>query len=94
MSLVLDRYGIAGHTPRWRAATRFDLESLALITERGARIDIGADVEKRLEVAAVAGITTGEMKGNWHATEIGLQVNLDGSINGLFSAGRRSVETG
>ena len=27
MSLVLDRYGIAGHIPRWRAATRFDLES-------------------------------------------------------------------
>jgi len=27
MSLVLDRYGIAGHIPRWRAASRFDLES-------------------------------------------------------------------
>jgi hypothetical protein len=38
---------------------------VALITERGARIDIGADVEKRLEVAAIAGLTTGEMKGNW-----------------------------
>jgi len=25
--LVLDRYGIAGHIPRWRAASRFDLES-------------------------------------------------------------------
>jgi hypothetical protein len=37
---------------------------------------IGADVEKRLEVAAIAGLTTGEMKGNWQATEIGLQVNL------------------
>jgi hypothetical protein len=35
---------------------------VALITERGARIDIGADVEKRLEVAAIAGLTTGEMK--------------------------------
>jgi hypothetical protein len=34
---------------------------VALITERGARIDIGADVEKRLEVAAIAGLTTGEM---------------------------------
>ena len=29
---------------------------VALITERGARIDIGADVEKRLEVAAIAGL--------------------------------------
>jgi hypothetical protein len=28
----------------------------------------GADVEKRLEVAAVAGLTTGEMEGNWQAT--------------------------
>jgi hypothetical protein len=27
MSLVLDRYGIAGHIPRCRAASRFDLES-------------------------------------------------------------------
>ena len=27
ISLVLDRYGIAGHIPRWRAASRFDLES-------------------------------------------------------------------
>jgi hypothetical protein len=27
MSLVLDRYGIAGHIPRWRAAPRLDLES-------------------------------------------------------------------
>ena len=33
-------------------------------------------VEKRLEVAAVAGLTTSEMKGNWQAAEIGLQVNL------------------
>ncbi len=49
---------------------------IALVTERGARIDIGADVEKRLEVAAIAGFTTGEMKGNWQATEIGLQVDL------------------
>ena len=31
---------------------------VAFITERGARIDIGADVEKRLEVAAIAGLTT------------------------------------
>ena len=75
MSLVLDRYGIAGHIPRWRAASRFDLE-LSLIAQRGTRIDIGADVEKRLEVAAVAGLTTSEMKGNWQAAEISLQVNL------------------
>ena len=40
------------------------------------RIDIGADVEKRLEVAAVAALSTTEMKGNWQLAEIGLQVNL------------------
>ena len=73
---MLDRYGIAGHIPRWRAASRFDLEFVALIAQRGTRIDIGADVEKRLEVAAVAGLTTSEMKGNWQAAEISLQVNL------------------
>ena len=37
MSLVLDRYGIAGHIPSWRAALRFDFKIVALVTERGAR---------------------------------------------------------
>ena len=55
-------------------AVRFGI--VAFVTERGARIDIGADVEKRLEVAAVAGLTTSEMKANWQAAEIGFQVNL------------------
>ena len=35
---------------------------VALVAERGARIDVGADVEQCLEVAAVARLTAGEMK--------------------------------
>src|ERR1700704_5187774 len=49
---------------------------VALVAERGARIDIGADVEKRLEVATVAGLATGEMKRDGQAAEICLQMNL------------------
>src|SRR6185437_10399871 len=45
-------------------------------TECGARIEIRTDVEKRFKVAAITGFTAGEMEGNWHATEVGLQVNL------------------
>jgi hypothetical protein len=41
-------------------AVRFGI--VALVAERCPRIDIGADVEKRLEVATVAGLTTSEMK--------------------------------
>ncbi len=76
MSLVLDRYGIAGHIPRWRAASRFDFRIVALVAESGTRIDVGTDVEKRLEIAAVAGLTTGKMKCDGQPTEIGFQVNL------------------
>ena len=59
MSLVLDRCR-AYSALACGYAVGFGI--VALITERGARIDIGADVEKRLEVAAIAGLTTGEMK--------------------------------
>jgi hypothetical protein len=48
-------------------------------TGRRCRVDrgyIGADVEECLEVAAVAGFTTGEMKCDGQAAEICLQVNL------------------
>jgi hypothetical protein len=49
---------------------------VALVAESGARIDVGADVEHRLEVTAVARLTTGEMKCDGQAAEIGLPVNL------------------
>jgi hypothetical protein len=40
-----------------------------LVAERGTRIDTGADAEECLEVAAVAGFTTGEMKCDGQAAE-------------------------
>jgi transposase len=49
---------------RREAAEEFEVSaSTAIIWVKC--FDIGADVEKRLEVAAIAGLTTGEMKGNW-----------------------------
>jgi hypothetical protein len=49
---------------------------ISLVAERGTRIDIGADVEQCFEIATVAGFTTGEMKCDGQAAEIGLQMNL------------------
>ena len=48
----------------------------SLCRKRGTRIDIGADVKKRFEVATVARLTTGEMKCDGQAAEICLQMNL------------------
>ena len=43
-------------------------------TERG--LITGPMSRKRLEVAGVAGLTAGEMEGDWQATEVGFQMNL------------------
>ena len=47
-----------------------------LCRESGARIKIGTDVEKGLEVAAITGFTAGQMEGDWQTTEVGLQMDL------------------
>jgi len=49
-----------------------------LVTENGARRDVGADVEQNLEIAAVAGLAASQMERQRQAVEIGLQVDFGG----------------
>ena len=43
---------------------------------RGARRDVGAEIEQDFEIATVAGFAAGEMKGERQAAEIDLQVDF------------------
>jgi hypothetical protein len=49
---------------------------VALVAEGGAGRDVGADVEKGLEVAAVAGFSARQMEGERAAIEVGLEMDL------------------
>jgi hypothetical protein len=60
--------GVKGHR-------RNQIRAFMIVAERGMQIDIGADVEQCLEVAAVAG-SPPMMKCDGQAAEIRLQVNL------------------
>jgi hypothetical protein len=69
--------------PRERAACRLALESLpvglgviAFVTHRSARRDVGAKIEQRLEMRAVAGLAAGQAKAQWIAIPVGLEVDL------------------
>src|SRR5271165_6838267 len=52
------------------------LAVISLVRHRNARADVGADVERRLELCAVAGLATGQMEVEWVAVEIGLEVDF------------------
>ncbi len=52
------------------------LAVVSLIRHRDTRADIGAEVERRLELGAVAGLTPGQMKVERVAVEIGLEVDF------------------
>lgn len=49
---------------------------IAIVAESGARCDVGADVNKHLEIAAVAGLATGQLEGDRQAAEVGFEVVL------------------
>ena len=49
---------------------------VALVGNDSARPDVGADVEQGLELRAVAGLPAGQLKVEWMAVEIGLQMDL------------------
>jgi hypothetical protein len=51
---------------------------VAFVAENSAGRDVGADIEQDLEVAAIAGLAAGQMKGQRQAVEIGLQVDFGG----------------
>ena len=51
---------------------------VAFVAEHGPGRDVGADVEQDFKIAAVAGLTAGEMEGQRQSVEIGLQVDFGG----------------
>jgi hypothetical protein len=52
------------------------LAVISLVRHRDARADVGADVERRLELCAVAGLAAGQMEVERVAVEIGLEVDF------------------
>jgi len=52
------------------------LAVVALVRYRDARADVGPDIERRLELCAVAGLTPGQMEVERVAVEIGLEVDF------------------
>ena len=63
---------------------------VALVGQRGARRDVGADPEQGLELTAVAGLAPREVEGERLAVEVGLQVDL-GRATTARAAGRLAV---
>ena len=49
---------------------------VSFIGERGARRDVGADVEQSLELPAVAGLPAGQEERDRQAVEIGLEMDF------------------
>jgi hypothetical protein len=49
---------------------------VSFISDSSARRDVGSEIEKNLEVAAVTGFAAGQMKGQRQAAEIDLQMDF------------------
>jgi len=45
------------------------LRVVAFVGKRRPRRNVWADIEQRLEIAAVAGLAAGQMEGDWQAVE-------------------------
>ena len=75
-SVLAVRNGGANATSARCLAVGFGV--VTLITQNGPRRDVGADVEQDHEIAAVAGLATGEMERQRQAVEIGFQVDFAG----------------
>jgi hypothetical protein len=52
------------------------LAVISLVRHCNARTDVWADVERRLELCAVAGLATGQVEVERVAVEIGLEVDF------------------
>jgi len=48
----------------------------SLCRQAPPRRNVWADIEQRLEIAAVAGLAAGQMEGDWQAVEIGLEMDF------------------
>jgi len=67
--------GADGAPPRCLAV---GLGVVSLVAEHRSRCDVRADIEQDFEIAAVAGLAAGEVKGQRQAIEIALQVDFSG----------------
>ena len=52
------------------------LTIISLVGHHNARADVGTDVERRLELCAVAGLATGQVEVERIAVEIGLEMDF------------------
>jgi hypothetical protein len=52
------------------------LAVISLVRDRDARANVGADVERRLELCAVAGLAAGQMEIERVAVEVGFKVDF------------------
>ena len=75
-SILAVRDGGADAAPARRLSV--GLGVVTLIAENRSRGDVRADVEQDLEVAAVAGLATGQVEGQRQTVEIELQVDFAG----------------
>jgi hypothetical protein len=53
-----------------------DLAIVALVTDDGARRDVGAEVEEDVKVARVTRLSAGEVEGDRMSVQIGFQVDF------------------
>ena len=67
---------MTGQMPRWRGGLPVSRGVVAFVGQRGARHDIGADVEQDLELAAVTGLAAREVDGKRLAVVVALEVDL------------------
>lgn len=51
---------------------------VAFVGHGDARADVGSDVERGLELGAVAGLAAGQVEVEWPTVDIGLEVDLGG----------------
>src|ERR1700722_638100 len=88
--------GIFSARDNRRDATRegrhsIGLAVITLVCHRNARANVWADVERRLELCAVAGLAAGQMEVERIAVEIGLEVMVWTAPNGIDCARLRPL---
>jgi hypothetical protein len=64
------------NNPALAAGRAVSLWIVPFISDGGARLDVGADVEGSFELSAVADFATGQMECDGQAVEVGLEVDL------------------
>jgi hypothetical protein len=65
-----------GNDPALARRLTVCLAGIALVADRGARVDVRTKIEQDLEVRRIALLAAGQIEGDGMAVEIGLQVDL------------------